>query len=207
MAGSPFLFDTDFRQERRKATISEEHVAEARAEGHAQGLAEGAARARAESDRELAALASLLSSQLTMLQEDAEARAGQIEEAALDLAVTLARKLGGGALARHPLADIEQVARECFAHARIAPHLAIRVAEAGVEQVDRLLARLAREAGYAGKIVVLGEPDMANGSARIEWADGGMMIDPARRDDALKDSVARFFAGRIDADRTGETGP
>jgi flagellar assembly protein FliH len=207
MAGSPFLFDTDFRQERRKSVISEEHVANARAEGYAQGVAEGEARARAGNDREIAALASLLSSQLSMIQADAETRAALIEEAAVELAVTLARKLGGGAIARHPLADIEQVARECFAHARTAPHLAIRVGEAGVEQVDRLLGRLAREAGYAGKIVILGEPDMADGSARIEWADGGMTIDPARRDDALRDSIGRFFGGRFDAVTTGENGP
>jgi flagellar assembly protein FliH len=205
MAGSPFLFDTDFRQERRKSAVTDEHVASARAEGHAQGFAAGEARARAESDHEIAALASLLSSQLTMLQADADARAAQIEEAAVELAVTLARRLGGGALARHPLAEIEEVARECFAHARTAPHLAVRVGEAGVEEVDRLLARLARESGYAGKIVVLGEPDMVAGSARIEWADGGMTVDPARRDDALKTGIERFFSG-IDAGKTGETG-
>jgi flagellar assembly protein FliH len=205
MAGSPFLFDTDFRQERRKSAVTDEHVAAARAEGHAQGFDEGEAQARAQSDREIAALASLLSSQLTMLQADAEARAAEIEEAAVELAVTLARRLGGGALARHPLAEIEEVARECFAHARTAPHLAVRVGEAGVEQVDRLLARLAREAGYAGKIVVLGEPDMAAGSARIEWADGGMTVDPARRDEALEAGIGRFFSG-LDAGKMGVTG-
>jgi flagellar assembly protein FliH len=204
MAGSsPFLFQTDFRQERRKNAISEEDVARARAEGQRQGEAEGEARARGDSEREIAALASLLSSQLTMLQADAEARAAQIEEGALELAVTLARKLGGAALAKFQLAEIEAMARECFTHARLAPHLVVRVGESEIDQVDRLLGKLAREAGFAGKIVVLGEPDIQASAARIEWADGGMAVDLAAREAALKNCIDRFFAGNASTDPIG----
>ncbi|MGL4728993.1 MAG: FliH/SctL family protein, partial [Bosea sp. (in: a-proteobacteria)] len=168
-----------------------------------QGEAEGEARARSDSEREMAALASLLSSQLTALHEDAQARAARIEETALELAVTLARKLGGAALARFPLADIEAMARECFTHARLAPHLVVRVGESQIDEVDRLLGKLAREAGFAGKIVVLGEPDIQLSAARIEWADGGMVVDAAARETAIQTCIDRFFAGNNTSDPTG----
>jgi flagellar assembly protein FliH len=205
MAGSsPFLFQTDFRQERRKNAITEEDIIRARAEGRREGEAAGEARARGESEREMASLAALLSSQITTLQMDAEARAAIIEEAALELAVLLARKLGGAALARYPLAEIEAVARECFRHARAAPHLAVRVAEDRIEAVERLLAKLARESGYGGKIVVLGEPGLDRQAARIEWADGGLCIDPAAREAALQACIDRFFAGTTSPDLMGD---
>ncbi len=194
MAGAPpFLFQTDFRQERRKNAITEADVARARAEGRAEGEAEGEARARAAADRDMAALASLLSSQLSMLLDDAASRAAEIEAGALACALTFARGIAGAALQRAPLAEIEALAREALIHARSAPHLAIRIAESEVETVDRLMARLARETGYAGQVVVLGEPEMAPGAARIEWADGGLVVDPAAREAAIMASVARLF--------------
>ncbi len=60
------------------------------------------------------------------------------------------------------------------------PHLAVCVNDALVEEVDAMLKRLARERGFEGRIVVLGEPDIALGDARLEWADGGIVRDRSR---------------------------
>ncbi len=43
-----------------------------------------------------------------------------------------------------------------------------------------MLKRLARERGFEGRIVVLGEPDIALGDARLEWADGGIVRERRR---------------------------
>ena len=64
------------------------------------------------------------------------------------------------------------------------------VVKQAIQQVDRLLARLTREAGFAGRIVVLGEPDIRPGDARIEWADGGIVIDRAALDRSIDDVIA-----------------
>lgn len=84
-------------------------------------------------------------------------------------------------------------ARECLAHARHAPHLAIRVHESLVETVEGKLSGLAREAGFAGRIVVLGDPDIALGDGRLEWADGGIAIERAELDEAVDRAVAAVF--------------
>ena len=59
---------------------------------------------------------------------------------------------------RFPLAALEEAARECFRQLRGVPHLVVRVNEALVETADAVMQRVAREHGFAGAIVVLGDP-------------------------------------------------
>jgi flagellar assembly protein FliH len=190
-SAAPFLFNTDFREDRRAKAPSEADIADIRARALAEGRAEGQAEARAALEADLIGLASQLLAQADAMLADQDTRAAQIEDAATRLAVAFAQKLSSIALAQRPLAEIEAAARQCMVHARSAPHLAIRVAEGMVADVDRLFARITREIGYSGKVVVLGEPDMAPSQARMEWADGGLVIDPAAREAALEAAVAR----------------
>ncbi len=95
---------------------------------------------------------------------------------------------------------LEQAARECLTHARAAPHLAVRVNEAHVSDAERLFGRLTHESGYAGKLIILGEPEIAPGDARLEWADGGVVIDRGALDAAIA-TAARDILG-FDPDLT-----
>jgi flagellar assembly protein FliH len=189
-SAAPFLFNTDFREDRRAKGPSEAEMGEIRAMAHAQGRAEGHAQACAEMDAQLVGIASQLLAQADVLTAGQEQHALALEDAAIALAVTIARRIAGEALSQRPMAEIEAAARQCIVHARTAPHLAIRVSEAMVEQVDALFARIARETGYAGKVVVLGEPDMPRTDARMEWADGGLVIDAGSRTAALDAALA-----------------
>ena len=49
-----------------------------------------------------------------------------------------------------------------------------------MEEVDALLQRLAKERGFEGRLVTFGEPDIAPGDVRLEWADGGIVRDRSR---------------------------
>jgi len=75
----------------------------------------------------------------------------------------------------------------------LAPHLVLRVNENAVEAAETLVGRLARDAGFAGRLVVLGEPDIAPGDGRIEWADGGMVIDTQQLSAQIEQAVADVF--------------
>ena len=85
------------------------------------------------------------------------------------------------------LQAIEAAARQCFQHLRGVPHLVARVDPALVERVDELLRRLARERGFDGKIVTLGDPDIPAGDVRLEWADGGVARDRSRIEAAAEE--------------------
>ena len=187
-AAKKFMFATDFSGNGRKA-VDEAAIESARAEGYQTGLDQ----ARREADQQLGALMSQLVRQSERLLAQQDERLAQIEAQAAQLAVATARSLAGAALADKPLAQLLGAARECLAHARHAPHLAIRVHESLVETVEGKLAGLARETGFAGRIVVLGEPDIALGDGRLEWADGGIAIERAELDEAVEKAVAAVF--------------
>jgi flagellar assembly protein FliH len=55
---------------------------------------------------------------------------------------------------------------------------------------------MARERGYEGRLVVMGEPDIAPGDGRIEWADGGIVREQARIEAAVDQAVAGALGAR-----------
>lgn len=191
-AAKKFMFDTDFRGNGRKA-VDEAALETARAEGFHSGLDQ----ARREAEQQLGSLLSQLVRHGERLLAQQDERLADIEAQAAQLAIATARSLAGAALADKPLVQLLAAARECLAHARHAPHLAIRVHESLVETVEGKLSGLARETGFAGRIVVLGEPDIAIGDGRLEWADGGIAIERAALDEAVDKAVRAVFGPEV----------
>jgi flagellar assembly protein FliH len=69
--------------------------------------------------------------------------------------------------------------------------------------VRERLAEIARARGFEGRLVVLGETDIALGDCRIEWADGGAIRDRAAIEKTIDDLVARYVAARRSAEAKG----
>ncbi len=197
-----FLFDRDFGAAPSKAAPTaaavplaahEAALAEAEASGYRRGEADGRRAAREAEAARLVAAIEALGGRLAEALAASEARAEAIERDAVSLALAFARKLAGAAARRFPLAEIEAAAEVCFAELRQAPHLAVRVAPDFVEAVRAELAAIAQERGFAGRLVVLGDPDVAEGDARLEWADGGVIRDAAAVERAVEDAIERRF--------------
>ena len=185
-----FLFDQDFRAPRRSEGASPAALNAAEERGRAAGLAEGRRQAREEAQARLAAAAQRLAEDAARLLAEADAARAAIEEDAVAFAVALGRRLAGDALRADPLGPLGEAAREAFQHLRGVPHLVVRVNETLVEEVDALVGRIARERGYEGRLVVLGEPDIAPGDGRLEWADGGVVRDRAAVEAAVAQTLA-----------------
>jgi flagellar assembly protein FliH len=211
-APARFLFDLDFAAPAQAAKPVEatpepviptvplaDHMAaleaarlEADEEGYARGRADGEVRA---ADR-LADEAGRLVASARALLAALEADSDRIEKEAIDLAVAVARKLAATLVDREPLAEIRALVAECLGPLRKAPHIVIRLGEADAEALRPHVDRLARETGFEGKIVILGEPDVKRGDCRIEWADGGIVRDGPALDALIDDAVARFVEAR-----------
>ena len=58
------------------------------------------------------------------------------------------------------------------------------------------LEETARLHGFDGRLIVLGEPEIAPGDCRIEWADGGIVRGRAATDAAIIEAVNRYAAAR-----------
>lgn len=209
-----FLFGEDFRNPAPPQPAAEgvglaAHQAALDAAGReafARGVAAGRREAEAETARRLAESSERLGPALAAVLAAADARAEIVEDEAIAFFRALALKLAGSALAAQPLAAVADAAREAFRHLRGVPHLAARVDETLVDDVDTLLRRLAREGGYEGRIIVLPDPEIAPGDARLDWADGGVVRERRALDDAAAAVLARAFPTGPSGP-TGPTGP
>ena len=192
MKANKFLFERDFRDpDAAPKNLAALQAAEER--GHARGLAEGRKQAMAETDTQMAAAMRRLADAAVSLLAGMDAHHARLEDEALAFGTALGRKLAGAALASQPLEAIAAAARASFQHLRGVPHLVVRVNSALVESVDSLVQRMARERGYEGRLVVMGEPDIAPGDGRIEWADGGIV----REQEHIDQAVMRALSGAV----------
>jgi flagellar assembly protein FliH len=204
-APAKFLFDMDFsapdKARERPATASEiaQKIAAAEARAYRDGFDAGQREAKAESDRR----AALALEQIGVAIKGIAARFSGIETRmeteAVDVAVAVARKLCGALIANEPLGEITGLVGECFSHLVATPHLVVRINDALYEPARERIERLAKQSGFEGRLVILAEPEIASGDCRIEWADGGVVLERAAIEAKINELVGRYVASRNQA--------
>lgn len=217
-APARFLFDLDFTRpdpatvaqpaepERPKIDLDqhlaemvalEERVrAEAYEEGRQDGFVAGRADAEARAAERLADEAAALATAARLLLSDLDRERLAMEHSAIDLAVTAARRLAGTLVEREPLSEIRALLADCLGPLRKAPHLVVRLAAIDADALKPIVDRLARESGFEGRIVILGEDEISRGDCRIEWADGGILRDRSRLEAEIDAAVERWLGAR-----------
>ncbi len=201
-APAKFMFDTDFaapnKARERAATEAEiaQKVAAAEARAYRDGFDAGQREAKAESDRR----AALALEEIKLAMQGIAARLGNVEgrmeTEAVDVALAVARKLCGELVAAEPLGEIIGLVKDCFSHLVSTPHLVVRINDQLYESAHERIERLAKQSGFEGRLVILAEPDIATGDCRIEWADGGVVLERRAIDAKIAELVARYMASR-----------
>jgi flagellar assembly protein FliH len=201
-APAKFLFDTDFgapsKTRERPSTAAEvaQKVAAAEAAAYRSGYDAAQREAKAESDRR-GALA--LEEIKISIQSIAAGFAGietRMETEAVEVAVAVARKLCEELIAAEPLGEITGLVQECFSQLVATPHLVVRINDQLYEMAHEKIERLAKQSGFAGRLVILAEPEIATGDCRIEWADGGVVRERAGIEAKISELVGRYIASR-----------
>ena len=200
-APAKFMFDIDFSapdRSREKASPAEvaQKVAAAEAKAYRDGFDAGQREAKAESDRRIA----LALEEIKLTMQGIGARLGDVESRmeteAVDVAVAVARKLCSELIAVEPLGELSGLVSECFSHLVSTPHLVVRVNDQLYEAARERIERLAKPSGFQGRLVILAEPQIASGDCRIEWADGGVVLERAAIDAKIDELVGRYIASR-----------
>ena len=205
-APAKYLFDLDFSPsgaaKNAVPTISladhEEAIADAETRGYRSGMLAAEAQARTEAERRTAIAFERIGDAVAVLQQSLAGVESRFEAEAVEVAVAVAKKLAGALIAREPLAEITALADGCFRELLALPHVAVRVHESLYAQAKERLEDIARARGFEGRLVVLGETDIAAGDCRIEWADGGLVRDSAAIEAAIAEAVDRYVAERRD---------
>lgn len=201
-APAKFLFDNDFgapdkaREKAANAAEVAQKVAAAEARAYQEGFAAGQREAKAESDRRVA----LAMEEIQIGVQGIASRLGEVESRmeteAVDVAVAVARKLCGELIAAEPLGEIIALVRDCFSHLVSTPHLVVRINDALYDSARERIERLAKQSGFEGRLVILAEPEIATGDCRIEWADGGVVLERGAIAAKIDELVGRYVASR-----------
>ena len=201
-APAKFLFDTDFaapdRTREKAATAAEiaQKVAEAEARAYQDGFAAGQREAKAESDRRVALAMEEISIGIRGVASGIGNIETKMETEAVEVAIAVARKLCADLIAAEPLGEIMALVKDCFSHLVATPHLVVRINDSLYEGAKTQIERLASHAGFEGRLVILAEPTIATGDCRIEWADGGVVLERNAIAAKIDDMVGRYIASR-----------
>jgi flagellar assembly protein FliH len=122
-----------------------------------------------------------------------------METEAVDVAVAVARKLCNELISGEPLAEINALVADCFSHLVSTPHLVVRINDSLYEAAREKIERQAAQSGFEGRLVILAEPEIATGDCRIEWADGGVVLERAAIEAKINELVGRYMASRDQA--------
>lgn len=173
--------------------LSETEIAARCAEAFAAGHEAG--RREAEASREQAVAHSLtrLGAEMQSLFDEIAVLRARAERDAVRIAVAVARKLSAALIAREPLANIEALVIDCLRAQQQEPRLVVRVAPPLLDPLRAHIDRLSAQSGFAGRVILLDDPDLGLGDCRIEWPDGGTEHRLAEIDAAIALAVARYL--------------
>jgi flagellar assembly protein FliH len=206
-APAKFLFDMDFsapdRARERPATPSEiaQRIAAAESRAYRDGHEAGQREAKAESDRRAALALEEIGIGIRGIAARFAGIETRMETEAVDVAVAVARKLCSALIAGEPLGEISGLVGDCFAQLVSTPHLVVRINDALYESARERIERLAKQSGFEGRLVILAEPEIETGDCKIEWADGGVVLERAAIEAKINELVGRYMASRNQAAR------
>jgi flagellar assembly protein FliH len=206
-APAKFLFDMDFgvpdKTRERPATPAEiaERIATAEARAYRDGYEAAQREAKAESDRRAALALEEIGVAIKGIASRFSGIEVRMETEAVDIAIAVARKLCAELTAAEPLAEITALVSDCFSHLVATPHLVVRINDALYEAAREKIERQATQSGFEGRLVILAEPGIATGDCRIEWADGGVVLERAAIEAKINELVGRYMASRDQAGR------
>lgn len=204
-APAKFLFDTDFAApDRGRAPIitpaeMAEQIAQAEAHAYRAGFDAAQREAKAEADRRMALALEQIGIAAMTVAQSVGGIENKMETEAVDVAVAVARKLCSELVEREPLTEIMALVHDCFRHLVATPHLVIRLNDALYDEAKERIEKQAKQSGFAGRLVILAAPEIENGDCKIEWADGGMVLDRASIDVKINELVGRYMASRNQA--------
>ena len=192
-----FNFDTVFEAgsgaviaaPRPKRAFTVDEVEQARAEAFAEGERSAVVRAEQAAAAALAEIAQAATLALGALARLVQDHRGISAE----LALATGRAVAGAALERFPeapaIAALAAMAREM----ETTPRLAVRTSLDLVERLQAALETTAQACGYAGQIVVRGDPALPAAAFVLDWGDGRASFDPVvaaeRVAEALRNAV------------------
>lgn len=172
-------------------------------EGHKRGVVEGQQRLEAQ----IAAALSTISAQLTLAVRAATEAPVDITRAATDLALAILRKMHPALSAKRGLDEVEAVLASCLEQLKNEPRLVAYVPNELLDPLNERVSTISAARGFEGRVVLIGDPELADSDCRIEWADGGLERDTRRLWSDIESALDRCLNQGNDRDGSGGATP
>lgn len=203
-APAKFLFDRNFEQsqeapspEQQLRTEFEAELAAARQAAFAEGRAEGLRTAQDNHETAIAETLSKVLASFATVMEDMERAQHDMQSNAVQIGLAAAETIAPELIRRFPLESLETLFKDCLEYADNPPHIAVRVNESLIEALQQRMENFAKQQGYQGEIVLVGDPEIPIGDAKLEWADGGI----GRETEATRSRIIKTVTAYLDAQR------
>lgn len=205
-----FAFDLDLSQSGKNTSlIGERELAsrlkQAEEKGYQRGVQEGQ---NTEANRAASAM-SKAAAELAIKTIQIAKKSDELQQqtlcAATELGVSVGKKLAANLIARAPLAEIQALIAECLGSLENIPHLVIRCHPDLAQAVENETKSQMQTSGFSGRLIVMGEPDILLGDARLEWVDGGLVRDLSKMSEQIDERVNIFIRANCPQTSTNQT--
>jgi len=188
------LVDEDYAAEREKEQLWTDAEVEAeRDAAYRRGVDAGRAETLNGTESRIAELAAKAVASAAELIGALDETEAALREEAMTLALSVGRKVASELLVQLRDRETEALVGEALAMLAQQPHVVIRVNEDLVDGFRARFETIASERGFAGRLVILGDPDIADADCQIDWADGGIRRDGGDLEAKLDEIVARHL--------------
>lgn len=155
-------------------------------------LAAGRQAALTEATHAQAVALSAIARSTSVLIEQFDRQIEEIRRESAMLALAIARKLAGDALAIAPHTDLERFLGECLHKLHREARLVVTVTPLNADYLRSRIEEIVEQNGFAGRVIVMPEPSMGPADCRIEWADGGIERNLEAAMESIEEQVRRW---------------
>ena len=210
-APARFTFDLDLgRRDESNRLMTEsamaQLIADARTAAFAEGFAAGETGVNAKAAKQLATAAAALGDRVAAMAASIDDVRKTTLGEAVNLSATIARTLASALVGARPISEIEALVAEVLATLDGVPHLVIRCNDGLADAVREVASQRIEISGFAGRLVVMGDPEIAPGDCRLEWVDGGLVRDRAALETEIDRRIASYLSARGIKDGAGSAG-
>ncbi|MBF0678862.1 MAG: hypothetical protein IR164_07980 [Devosia sp.] len=152
-------------------------VAQAREDGFKEGVSAGERNAASTAAQTIAAAAGTLAAHTARMSASLDDTIALYRREAVSLAASVGSKLATNLIAAQPTEELRALIAECMPSLSGVPHLVIRCHPDLADSLRDLATEQITSSGFAGRLVVMGDPDIRLGDGRLEWVDGGLVRD------------------------------
>ncbi len=158
---------------KRKKTLSDADIEQAREEGFKEGENSAIAIAQKQSAEALRAIARISQLLLGRLHNEVM----ELNEDAIEFSKACAFKLAGASLEKYEKVTIDNYVKEALINLRNNPRIAIKVPTNIKPLIDNSINQIASEIGFEGKIDLRADDNAQIGECSIEWQGGAIRHD------------------------------